>query len=250
MLGELRPEDFRKALRLYNAMKHLNNGRITVEESSEQFSMISEKSKKSVESRFSPELFAQVISMQSEISGMVSVEQDPGPALSHIFEWIKTASPELEKWLAWVEENGSRGLGAEIAHTREQEGSKITRHSFFTEMDDRGPNSKVANVLSLKPKSESAEDQLAFKVRTYLQSVMHLMGEEVYVHKSKVADVLIDIIEGKKSYDELAPALETYPRWNEVEKADPVIKGALTALVTETQELKAPKAPTLSSTNM
>ena len=238
MLGELRPEDFRKALRLYNAMKHLNNGKIIGDESSNEFTM------SETTGRFSEKLFTQVISLQSEISGLVSVENDPGPALAPLFKWIKTAPAELETWLNWVETNGSRGLGAEIAHTREQHGAVITRHSFFTEMDDRKPGSAVANVLSLKAKSNSPEDQLAFAVRQYLQSIMHLMGDETYIAKSKVAAVLIDVIENKISYDELQPALDTHALWSEVEVKDKIIKGALTDLVKAAHELRGPSVLT------
>ncbi len=230
-LGTLRPDEFRKALRLYNAMKCLNDGKVKVEGAG---------------ARFSEELYTSVTKMRSEINGMVSVEEDPGAALAPFFKWIKTAPPKLEEWLAWVETNGSRGLGAEIAHTREQHGSRITRSSFFVPMDDRGPKAEVASVFNLKAKSNSPEDKLAFTARQYLQSIMHLLGDEKYLQKSKVADVVIDILEGRKSIDKLQPALEANAQWDEAEKVDPIIKGTLTDLVAATQMLKAP--PTATAT--
>ena len=111
-------------------------------------------------------------------------------------------------------------------------------------MDDRKPGSAVANVLSLKAKSNSPEDQLAFAVRQYLQSIMHLMGDETYIAKSKVAAVLIDVIENKISYDELQPALDTHALWSEVEVKDKIIKGALTDLVKAAHELRGPSVLT------
>ena len=112
-------------------------------------------------------------------------------------------------------------------------------------MDDRKLGA-TPNVLSLKPKSPSKDDMLAFAVRQYLQSIMHLMGEATYVDKSKVADVLIDVLEGRKTFDKIQPALEEFTRWNEVEKKDKIIKGALTDLVEQTQHLKGPETPTIS----
>ncbi len=225
MLGELTPEDFRKALRLYHAMKHLNNGNILGETST----------------RFSKELFEKIVSMKSEIAGMVDVDSEPSLALEPIFNWLNTASPELEKWLCWVEKNGSRGLGSELASIRHQKGSRITRCNFFKELDDRTPGSDIATVFALKPKSNCAEDLLDFKVRKYIQSIMHLMGQEIYKKKSEIAILLLDAIADENSYDELENTLENCNfLTDDIENS--CATGCLTELIQETRELKKSKS--------
>ncbi|NDH09511.1 MAG: hypothetical protein EBY16_07875 [Gammaproteobacteria bacterium] len=217
MLRELTPEDFRRALRLYNAMKCLNNGIVTDSEGK----------------RFNKSIFDQVVQLKSEISGLVSVEEDPGPAMTHLFNWIREAPPKLEEWIKWVETNGSRGLGSELAHTREVSGQR-TRF-FGVIMDDR-PES-VANVSALRPKSDAPKDMLLFNVQQYTGSIMHLMEDRTYQSKAKVGMCIIEILESEKSLSSLEEVLDSNPEWNAKEITDQHIKGELKHLVEETQEL-------------
>jgi hypothetical protein len=132
-LGELTPDQFRKGMILYNALRCVQG-------------VYGVKPPK--DARFHADLLEsqQILKMCEALPSLMigSSEDDIGsPLIVKLIEWVKTASPELETWVKWVAENGSRGLGSELAHYREESG-KI--NPVVVTMSDRKHDTKIAQV--------------------------------------------------------------------------------------------------------
>lgn len=190
MLGELTPELFRKGLRVYNALKYMNSGVVGYHDA-----------------RFPPELYAHLSPMHPDISDIFSAEEGRVPPLATVITWIQTAPPTLEEWLTRVEVHGSRGLGSELAHTRELSGERV--RFFGLGADDRSAD--VASVTSLKPKSSSSSDILNYDLRRYIASQMHLLGDTEYQQKTQAARDLLDALEKNWSHTETLDLAKKFP---------------------------------------
>lgn len=108
LLGDLNLEDFRKGLLLYHALRAAQKELELNPQCGEYFHT----------DMFTRETIFKMIKKLPLLQAG-STEDNLGSLLfEQLITWVKGQTQELTEWVSWVSENGSRGLGSEIALVR------------------------------------------------------------------------------------------------------------------------------------
>jgi hypothetical protein len=256
LLQDLELEDFRKGLLLYHALR-------TAQKSSEFKPTQGGQ-------RFHSDLTtdAKIREMLTELPSLQvgSTESSIGGLLlNKLINWVKSAPPELDEWVAWVKVNGSQSFGASISDVRLVDGTvnlstpipKPTRKEKGRLSDIDFDEGALRSVFL--PKSQTTapsratsetqgklKEELGYELKQLVTQQMSInkLDQKVFQAKVKVIEIALSVLSGNSSKKDLVTAMNDNKEWNSVSM--PGFKSRLEVEIQEVMDLLEPATTVVS----
>lgn len=232
LLEDLTLEDFRKGLMLYHALRTVQQERCLESVSGHRFhSDLTTNS-------FIEEMLLELPSLQ----GDSTEDSIGGTLLNKLVTWLKTAPPQLDKWVDWVKVNGSRGLGAELALVRLSNGTVDLKQAM--PQNDRKAGDKIAEInfdkvdlskvflpesqsvrkekdlyflgMPSKKENEQLIQQLSFELSRLVSQQLtpeHQLEKEVFQAKTRIINIALGVLQGTKDVSVLLGEVSRDQLW-------------------------------------
>lgn len=250
LLEDLTLEDFRKGLLLYHALRTAQKSKSLEPEKGQRFHRDVTTNE-------------QISEMIKELPSLQygSTEDSLGaPLINKLLQWITTASPKLDEWVAWVSENGSRGLGSELAAVREADGTVNLGQAVPP--DDRSKDSSVATIdfdkvdlrqifLPGRDQNQAERNEQIVRLQQALSKELKLLVTNqqglyklditTFKAKLQVIDAGLSFLSGDKPLSVLSEAIRKNDGWNSV--AAPKMQSRLERYVEEIFSLASNPSP-------